>query len=118
MECLLIFSANLLHQLKCIEQSHQTPNNYTNLYHRYLSHFTHRFSLIFTPPKNDPDAEKRNKSKQLRPDLDDDLQELTIDLGDGESGSDDGLPFPQPDDNLQQPPSITGDHDSPHSIVE
>ncbi|GKC84492.1 embryo defective protein, partial [Tanacetum coccineum] len=71
-----------------------------------------------TPPENDLDAEKMNKSKQLRPDLDDDLQELTIDLGDEESGSDDGLPFPQPDDNLQQPPSVTGDQNSPHSIVE
>ncbi|KAK1417128.1 hypothetical protein QVD17_26250 [Tagetes erecta] len=67
------------------------------------------------PPGNDPDAEKMNKSKNLRPDLDDDLQGLNIVFGGEDSGSDDGLPFPQPDDNLQQHPD---GQNSPRSIVE
>ncbi|KAF5772922.1 putative protein virilizer [Helianthus annuus] len=70
------------------------------------------------PPGNDPDAEKLNKSKNLRPDLDDDLQGLNIVFGGEDSGSDDGLPFPQPDDNLQQQPSAIDDQNSPRSIVE
>ncbi|KVH90545.1 Protein virilizer [Cynara cardunculus var. scolymus] len=70
------------------------------------------------PPENDPDAEKMNKSTQLRPDLDDDLQGLNIVFGGEESESDDGLPFPQPDDNLQQPASVIDEQNSPHSIVE
>nr|XP_043628219.1 protein virilizer homolog isoform X2 [Erigeron canadensis] len=71
-----------------------------------------------TPPENDPDAEKTNKSMQLRPDLDDDLQGVNIEFGGEESGSDDGLPFPQPDDNLPQPSSVIDEQNSPHSIVE
>lgn len=71
-----------------------------------------------TPPENDPDAEKMNKSKQLRPDLDDDLQGLNIVFGGEDSGSDDGLPFPQPDDSLQQPTSAIDDQNTPRSIVE
>lgn len=70
------------------------------------------------PPENDPDAEKMNKSKQLRPDMDDDLQGLDIVFGGEESESDDGLPFPQPDDNLQQPASVIDEPNSPRSIVE
>ncbi|KAL8217068.1 hypothetical protein R6Q57_023905 [Mikania cordata] len=65
-----------------------------------------------TSLRNDPDAEKFNKSKNLRPDLDDDLQGLNIVFGGEDSGSDDGLPFPQPDDNLPD------DQNSPRSIVE
>lgn len=70
------------------------------------------------PPENDPDAEKMNKSRQLRPDLDDDLQGVDIVFGGEDSGSDDGLPFPQPDDILQPPPSVIDEQNSPHSIVE
>ncbi|XP_076952954.1 protein virilizer homolog [Bidens hawaiensis] len=70
------------------------------------------------PPGNDLDAEKTNKSKNLKPDLDDDLQGLKIVFGGEDSGSDDGLPFPQPDDNLQQQPAGIDDQNSPHSIVE
>ncbi|XP_071701386.1 protein virilizer homolog isoform X2 [Rutidosis leptorrhynchoides] len=70
------------------------------------------------PPENDPDADKLNKSKPLRPDLDDDLQGVDIVFGGEDSGSDDGLPFPQPDDNLQPPPSLIDGQNSPHSIVE
>ncbi|KAI3682539.1 hypothetical protein L1987_82588 [Smallanthus sonchifolius] len=71
-----------------------------------------------TPPGNDLDAEKMNKSKNLRPDLDDDLQGLNIVFGGEDSGSDDGLPFPQPDDNLQQQSAAIDDQNSPQSIVE
>ncbi|KAI7728685.1 hypothetical protein M8C21_019056 [Ambrosia artemisiifolia] len=70
------------------------------------------------PPGNDQDTEKVNKSKNLRPDLDDDLQGLNIVFGGEDSGSDDGLPFPQPDDNLQQQPAAIDDQNSPRSIVE
>lgn len=70
------------------------------------------------PPENDSEAEKTNKNKQLRPDLDDDLQGVNIVFGGEESGSDDGLPFPQSDDVLQQPASVIDDQNSPRSIVE
>lgn len=70
------------------------------------------------PPENDTDAERFNKSKQLRPDLDDDLQGVNIVFGGEESESDDGLLFPQPDDNLQQPGSVIVEQNSPRSIVE
>ncbi|KAI3829915.1 hypothetical protein L1987_04047 [Smallanthus sonchifolius] len=71
-----------------------------------------------TPPGNDLDAEKMNKSKNLRSDLDDDLQGLNIVFGGEDSGSDDGLPFPQPDDSLQQQSTAIDNQNSPRSIVE
>lgn len=52
---------------------------------------------------------------QSKTDLDDD-QEIEI-VFDEESGSDDKLPFPQPDDILRSPPVITGEN-SPVPVVE
>ncbi|KAA8516811.1 hypothetical protein F0562_017079 [Nyssa sinensis] len=70
------------------------------------------------PLENDTDAEKSSKSMQLKPDLDDDLQGIDIVFEGEDSESDDKLPFPQPDDNLQQPSSVVMEQSSPHSIVE
>lgn len=64
------------------------------------------------------DAEKSNKSKQLKTDLDDDLQGIDIVFDGEESDTDDKLPFPQPDDNLQQSAPVIVEQSSPHSIVE
>lgn len=73
-------------------------------------------------PKNVPadpkNGEKLNKSKQLKTDLDDDLQGIDIVFDGEESDPDDKLPFPQPDDNLQQPAPVIVEQSSPHSIVE
>lgn len=69
-------------------------------------------------PANDVDKEKDNKSKQLKTVLDDDLQGIDIVFDGEESESDDKLPFPQPDDNLEQLAPVIGDQSSPHSIVE
>ncbi|XP_010247298.1 PREDICTED: uncharacterized protein LOC104590359 [Nelumbo nucifera] len=66
--------------------------------------------------ENISDSSKFNKSRQLKADLDDD-QEINIVFDDEESESDDRLPFPQPDDNLQPAPVIISES-SPHSIVE
>ncbi|KAM7500791.1 hypothetical protein LguiA_025205 [Lonicera macranthoides] len=71
-----------------------------------------------SPPENNSDAEKFSKSKPLKPDLDDDLQGIDIVFDGEESESDDKLPFPQPDDNLLQPPSVIVEQNSPRSIVE
>ncbi|XP_028185575.1 protein virilizer homolog [Glycine soja] len=69
-------------------------------------------------PVKPTDTEKLNKSKQLKTDLDDDLQGIDI-VFDGEgSDPDDKLPFPQLDDNLQQPAPAIVEQSSPHSIVE
>ncbi|MQL89224.1 hypothetical protein Taro_021797 [Colocasia esculenta] len=68
------------------------------------------------PLMNGNEAEKTDKSQKLKADLDDDLQEINI-VFDDESESDDRLPFPQPDDNLQPAPVIAGGS-SPGSIVE
>ncbi|XP_059462211.1 protein virilizer homolog isoform X3 [Corylus avellana] len=68
-------------------------------------------------PENGTDVEKF-KSKQLKTELDDDLQGIDIVFDGEESESDDKLPFPQPDDNLQQPAPVIVDQSSPHSIVE
>ncbi|XXG70875.1 hypothetical protein AAC387_Pa07g0258 [Persea americana] len=68
------------------------------------------------PLENENDADKPDRSRQLKADLDDDLQEIDI-VFDDESESDDRLPFPQPDDNLLAAPVITGES-SPRSIVE
>lgn len=67
--------------------------------------------------ENGTDVEKF-KSKQLKTELDDDLQGIDIVFDGEESESDDKLPFPQPDDNLQQPAPVIDDQSSPHSIVE
>ncbi|XP_043816325.1 protein virilizer homolog isoform X2 [Manihot esculenta] len=69
-------------------------------------------------PLIDTEREKANKSKQLKTDLDDDLQGIDIVFDGEESESDDKLPFPQPDDNLQQPAPVIVEQSSPHSIVE
>lgn len=75
------------------------------------------------PAKNaalatDAEKEKVNKSKQLKTDLDDDLQGIDIVFDGEESEPDDKLPFPQLDDNLQQPAPVVVEESSPHSIVE
>ncbi|EER93923.2 hypothetical protein BDA96_01G201900 [Sorghum bicolor] len=64
------------------------------------------------------DGSLRTKPENLRQpktDLDDD-QEIEI-VFDEESGSDDKLPFPQPDDSLQSPPVIIGEN-SPGPVIE
>ncbi|KAK4396587.1 protein virilizer [Sesamum angolense] len=69
-------------------------------------------------PDDNINAEKSSKPRQLKPDLDDDLQGIDIVFDAEESEPDDKLPFPQPDDNLQQPASVVIEQRSPHSIVE
>lgn len=59
--------------------------------------------------------DKSEKPQQLKADLDDD-HEIDI-VFDEESGSDDKLPFPQPDDNLQSASVVIGES-SPGSVVE
>lgn len=66
--------------------------------------------------ENHTGLEKPDKPKLLKADLDDDLHEIDI-VFDEESGSDDRLPFPQPDDNLQCAPVTVGGS-SPGSVVE
>lgn len=67
---------------------------------------------------NGADVEKFNKSKQLKTELDDDLHGIDIVFDGEESDTDDKLPFPQPDDILQQPDPVIVEQHSPHSIVE
>ncbi|XP_015900411.3 protein virilizer homolog isoform X2 [Ziziphus jujuba] len=67
---------------------------------------------------NDMAIEKSSKSKELKNDPDDDLHGIDIVFDGEESESDDKLPFPQPDDNLQQPAPLIIEQSSPHSIVE
>ncbi|KAK7278744.1 hypothetical protein RJT34_23780 [Clitoria ternatea] len=69
-------------------------------------------------PVKHTDIEKLNKSKQIKTDLDDDLQGIDIVFDGEESDPDDKLLFPQPDDNLQQPAPVIVEQSSPHSIVE
>ncbi|XWS66566.1 hypothetical protein CRYUN_Cryun05aG0210500 [Craigia yunnanensis] len=69
-------------------------------------------------PINGTDNEKVNNSKQLKTDPDDDLQGIDIVFDGEESETDDKLPFPQPDDNLQQPAPVIVEQSSPHSVVE
>lgn len=69
-------------------------------------------------PASDTQKEKVDKSKQLKPVLDDDLHGIDIVFDDEESEPDDKLPFPQLDDNLQQPASVIVEQNSPRSIVE
>lgn len=74
--------------------------------------------LKTTVPDENTDADKSSKPRQLKPDLDDDLQGIDIVFDAEESETDDKLPFPQPDDNLQQPASVVIEPRSPHSVVE
>ncbi|MED6108787.1 hypothetical protein PIB30_027478 [Stylosanthes scabra] len=69
-------------------------------------------------PVKPADGETSNKSKQLKTDLNDDLQELDIVFEVEESEHDDKLPFPQPDDDLPQAAPVIVEQSSPHSIVE
>ncbi|RZC25775.1 protein virilizer homolog [Glycine soja] len=69
-------------------------------------------------PVKPTDTEKLNKSKQLKTDLYDDLQGIDIVFDGEESDPDDKLPFPQLDDDLQQPAPVIIEQSSPHSIVE
>ncbi|KAI3471763.1 hypothetical protein Pfo_028416 [Paulownia fortunei] len=71
-----------------------------------------------TAPDDNIEVEKSSKPRQLKSDLDDDLQGIDIVFDAEESEPDDKLPFPQPDDNLQQPASVVIEPRSPHSIVE
>lgn len=66
---------------------------------------------------SDTAIEKRHKSKELKTDPEDDLHGIDIVFDGEESESDDKLPFPQPDDSLQQSALII-EQSSPHSIVE
>ncbi|OVA07160.1 Protein virilizer [Macleaya cordata] len=69
------------------------------------------------PAENENGPEKLDRSRQLKADLDDDLQGIDIVFDGDESESDDRLPFLQPDDNSQPAPVII-EESSPHSIVE
>lgn len=69
-------------------------------------------------PTSGTQKEKVDKPKQLKTDPDDDLQGIDIVFDDEESEPDDKLPFPQLDDNLQQPAPVIVEQSSPHSIVE
>lgn len=68
--------------------------------------------------ESDADMEKFKKSRQIKADLDDDLQGIDIVFDAEESEPDEKQPFPQPDDNLQQPPTVVVEQSSPRSIVE
>lgn len=68
-------------------------------------------------PVSDTDLEKISKPKQLKTDLDDDLQGIDI-VFDEDSDPDDKLPFPHLDNNLQQSDSVLVEQGSPRSIVE
>lgn len=61
------------------------------------------------------DGDKASKTREMKPDLEDDLQGIDIVFDAEESEPDDKLPFPQPDDSLPQP---VIEPRSPHSIVE
>lgn len=71
-----------------------------------------------TAPLSETAPEKSSKPKQLKTDLDDDLHGIDIVFDGDESDTDDKLPFPQPDDNLQQPAPLIVEQNSPRSIVE
>ncbi|KAF7851933.1 hypothetical protein BT93_L1645 [Corymbia citriodora subsp. variegata] len=68
-------------------------------------------------PASDGEKEVK-KPKQLKTDLDDDLQDIDIVFDGEESEADDKMPFPQPDHNLQPSAPVTAEQSSPHSIVE
>lgn len=68
--------------------------------------------------ENENDTEKSNRSKQLKVDLDDDLQGIDIVFDAEENEPDDKLPFPQADDDIQQTASASAERSPQHSIVE
>ncbi|CAI9097590.1 OLC1v1034059C1 [Oldenlandia corymbosa var. corymbosa] len=68
-----------------------------------------------TAPESNTTPEKSSKSRQLKPELDDDI-DIVFDAEEFES--DDKLPFPQHDDNMPQVAPVVVDQNSPHSIVE
>ncbi|GMH23020.1 hypothetical protein Nepgr_024863 [Nepenthes gracilis] len=70
------------------------------------------------PSENETDTAKSNHSRQLKVDLDDDLQGIDIVFDDEESEPDDKLAFPQPDDSLQKAASATVEQSPQRSIVE
>lgn len=69
-------------------------------------------------PENDNNTEKSNRSKQLKVDLDDDLQGIDIVFDAEENEPDDKLPFPQADDDMQRTSSASAERSPQHSIVE
>ncbi|KAG7017505.1 hypothetical protein SDJN02_19370 [Cucurbita argyrosperma subsp. argyrosperma] len=69
-------------------------------------------------PANDTDLEKLSKPKQLKTDLDDDLQGIDIVFDGEDSDPDDKLPFPHLDNTLQQSDPMLVEQGSPRSIVE
>lgn len=69
-------------------------------------------------PANDTDLEKLSKPKQLKSDLDDDLQGIDIVFDGEDSDPDDKLPFPHLDNGLQQSDPVLVEQGSPRSIVE
>ncbi|KAF6147683.1 hypothetical protein GIB67_003014 [Kingdonia uniflora] len=70
-------------------------------------------------PEKDAAPEKLDKSRQLKADLDDDLQEINIVFDDEESEPGDRLLFPQADNKLDPvAPLVVEGENSPHSIVE
>ncbi|KAL8138354.1 hypothetical protein V2J09_004355, partial [Rumex salicifolius] len=70
------------------------------------------------PSPNETKAEKSNKPKQIKVDIDDDLHGIDIVFDVEESEPDDKLPFPQTDDIVQRAASSTGERSPPRSIVE
>ncbi|XP_048500624.1 protein virilizer homolog isoform X2 [Beta vulgaris subsp. vulgaris] len=68
-------------------------------------------------PENDNGTEKSNRSKQLKVDLDDDLQGIDIVFDAEENEPDDKLPFPQEDDEIQRAASASAERSPQHSIV-
>ncbi|KAL2900847.1 Protein virilizer [Bienertia sinuspersici] len=69
-------------------------------------------------PDIENDTEKSNRSKQLKVDLDDDLQGIDIVFDAEENETDDKLPFPQADDDIQRTASASAERSPQHSIVE
>lgn len=67
-------------------------------------------------PASEANTEKVKRPKQLKTDLDDELQGIDIVFDGEESEPDDKLHFPQPDDNLQLSNQVG--QSPPHSIVE
>ncbi|GAB4834106.1 hypothetical protein Ancab_032360 [Ancistrocladus abbreviatus] len=70
------------------------------------------------PSENETDTEKSNHSRQMKVDLDDDLQGIDIVFDGEESEPDDKLPFPQPDDGVQPATSVIVEQSPQRSIVE
>ncbi|EPS67663.1 hypothetical protein M569_07112, partial [Genlisea aurea] len=72
-----------------------------------------------TVPDESLGAEKSGESQPLIPDLDDDLQGIDIVFdADEPDENDEKFDFPQPDDNLLLPGSVTVELQSPQSMIE